>query len=84
VKRTQLYLDQDLWTRLHLIAGQQGTTVSELVRQAAREKYLEAGDVRREAMLEVVGLWKDRADLASTEEHVRSLRRGKRLRRLER
>ena len=84
MKRTQLYLDQDLWTRLHLIANQQGTTISELVRQAAREKYLKGADARRDAMLGVVGLWKDRTDLESTEEYVRSLRKGKRLRGLER
>jgi len=37
---------------------------------------------RREALLAVIGLWKDRTDLPETDEYVRELRKGDRLYRL--
>jgi hypothetical protein len=84
MRRTQLYLDDDLWNALHMRARREGTTVSDLVRQAARERYLGNLDERRKAMEGIVGIWKDRTDLPdSTEEYVRSLRRDTRLERLE-
>jgi hypothetical protein len=39
-------------------------------------------DERRAAMMGIVGLWKDRADLPDTETYVRSLRDGSRLKNL--
>ncbi|MGA2357581.1 MAG: CopG family transcriptional regulator [Terriglobales bacterium] len=83
MRRTQLYLDDDLWNALHARARSQGTTISALVREAAREHYLGNLDERRKAMLAFVGIRKDRKDLPdSTEEYVRSLRRDTRLERL--
>ena len=83
MRRTQLYLDDDLWKALHSHARSQGTTISDLVRRAVRERYLSNLDERREAMLAFVGIRKDRKDLPdSTEEYVRSLRRDTRLERL--
>jgi len=37
---------------------------------------------REEALLSVVGIWKDRTDLPDTETYLRSLRKGSRLARL--
>jgi hypothetical protein len=82
MRRTQLYLDDDLWNALHVRAQSQGTTVSDLVRQAARERYLGSLDERRKAMQAVVGLWKDRLDFSDPERYIRRLRRGRRLERL--
>jgi hypothetical protein len=83
MRRTQLYLDDDLWNALHTRARNEGTTISDLVRQAARERYLGNLDQRRKAMESLVGIWKDRTDLPdSTEEYVRSLRRDTRIERL--
>jgi plasmid stability protein len=82
MKRTQLYLDDDLWNALHVRARSQGTSVSELVRQAARERYLGDLDERRNAMLAVVGIWKDRPEFSDPEKYLRRLRRGRRLERL--
>ena len=83
MRRTQLYLDDDLWNTLHTRARSEGTTISALVRHAARERYLGNLDERREAMLAFVGIRKDRKDLPdSTEEYVRSLRRDTRPERL--
>jgi ABC-type multidrug transport system ATPase subunit len=82
VKRTQLYLDEDLWQALHTKAAIEKTTVSDLVRIAARERYLEDSEKRREALMGIVGIWKDRTDLPDTETYVRNLRKGSRLKRL--
>ncbi len=83
MRRTQLYLDEDLWNALHTRARREGTTISDLVRQAARERYLGDLEERREAMKALVGIWKDRKDIPdSTEEYIRSLRRDTRMERL--
>jgi hypothetical protein len=82
MKRTQLYLDDDLWEALHAQAILARTSVSELVRRAARDRYLGNLEERRAAMMGIVGLWKDRADIEDTETYIRSLRDDDRLERL--
>jgi hypothetical protein len=82
MKRTQLYLNEDIWKALHIRARQRKTSISELVRQAVREKYGQSAVDRREAMQALVGIWKDREDLPDSEQYVRRLRKGKRLRRI--
>jgi len=82
MKRTQLYLQEDIWKVLHVRSRQQGTTISELVRQAVREKYGNLQANRKEAMQAIVGMWKDRTDLPGTETYVRTLRKGKRIKRI--
>ena len=81
MKRTQLYLDEDIWKALHIRSRQSGTSISELVRQAVRDKYGISPAKRREAMQAWVGIWKDRKDLPGTEAYVRQLRKGGRRRR---
>ena len=82
VRRTQLYLDDHLWDALHRRARSRKTTISELVREAVRERYLGDLDERRKAMREFVGIRKALPGMANTEKYVRSLRRGGRLERL--
>ena len=84
MKRTQLYLHEDIWKVLHIRSRQQGTSISDLVRQAVREKYGSSSTGRREAMQALVGMWKDRKDLPDSVAYVRELRKGKRLRRIAR
>jgi plasmid stability protein len=81
--RTQLYLDDDLWSTLRMRARKQGTTISDLVRQAVRDRYLGNLEERRKAMEALVGIWKDRTDLPDSTEYVRSLRQDTRIERLE-
>ncbi len=82
MKRTQLYLQENIWKTLHVRSRQQGTSISELVRQAVSEKYGNSPARRREAMQALVGLRKHRRDLPGTATYVRKLRKGKRLRRI--
>ena len=82
MRRTQLYLDDDLWNALHTRARSAGTTISNLVREAIRERYLGKLDERKTAMQAAVGLWKERDDISGSVAYVRRLRRGNRLRRI--
>ena len=81
MRRTQLYLEEPLWNRLHLLAKQSGATLSELVRQALRDKYMLAPVNRKKALRDAAGLWRDREDLRRTETYIRRLRKGGRLER---
>jgi Arc/MetJ family transcription regulator len=82
VKRTQLYLDDDLWEDLHNRARFEKTTVSELVRTALREKYAGNLEKRAAAMEEFIGIRKNRTDIGDSTEYIRRLRKSKRLERL--
>jgi len=82
MRRTQLYLDDDLWNVLHLQARQGGTTISELVRKAVRDSFGSSPEHRRRAMQDWVGIWQGRNDVSDSEAYVRRLRKGTRLRRL--
>jgi len=84
MKRTQLYITDDIWKVLQIRAKQSHNTISELVRNAVREKYLLSPSNRKEALLGAVGLWKDRADVPDAETYVRRLRDDGRLKRIRR
>lgn len=79
MRRTQLYLDDPLWEALHARARSSGTTISELVREAARERYLGGRDVQRKAMQEFVGSQKRASDTPDSVQYIRDLRRSDRL-----
>ncbi|MGA8877749.1 MAG: CopG family transcriptional regulator [Candidatus Korobacteraceae bacterium] len=82
MKRTQLYLDEDLWQALHARARSEQTTISDLVRRAARERYLANLDQRREAMQAFVGTGKGRWNFENSQTYLRNLRRSSRMQRL--
>jgi Arc/MetJ-type ribon-helix-helix transcriptional regulator len=82
MKRTQLYLDDDIWNLLHIQARQAGTSMSELVRRAVRDRYGNSPENRQRAMQDWVGVWEGRRDIPGSETYVRRLRKGTRLRRL--
>jgi hypothetical protein len=77
-----LYLDDELWGALHARAQRENTTISDLVRQAVRERYVGNHEQRVSAMVRFVGIRKRRAGDASAIAEVRSLRKGGRIDRL--
>ena len=83
MRRTQLYLEDDLWAALHAKALLEGATVSELVRIAVRERYMGNIEDRRDAMLGIVGLWKDRNGKEDSGSSIRKLRDDDRQERLQ-
>lgn len=81
MRRTQLYLEDDVWRLLQILARQSKSSVSDLVRRAVRDSYCARAGHRPEIFRSVVGLWKNRKDLPDTETYLRTLRRGDRLER---
>ncbi len=82
MRRTQLYLDDHLWEALHTHARSRKTSISELVREAMRDRYLSKRDEQAKAMQEFVGIRKNRPESVDALRYIRSLRRGDRLERL--
>jgi ribbon-helix-helix CopG family protein len=82
MRRTQLYLDEPLWNALHSRARSERTTISELVRQAVRDRYLGDLEERRKAMKRFVGIRKESSKSLGSAAYVRQLRRGSRMDRL--
>jgi hypothetical protein len=82
MRRTQLYLDDQLWGALHARARSEKTTVSELVRQAVRDRYIGNVQRRMAAMQSFIGIRKARPEDLDSRREVRRLRRGGRLDRL--
>jgi hypothetical protein len=83
MKRTQLYLDDDIAKILSTVSRQTGQTISALVRECVREKF--GGKERidkTELARQLGGIWKRRKDLGETAQYVRKLRTDKRRRRL--
>ena len=82
MRRTQLYLDEQLWSALHAQARRRKTTVSELVREAVRERFLGKLDRQQKPMQQFVGIRKEGTRELDSVEYVRRLRRGDRLSRI--
>ena len=85
MKRTQLYLDDDMARILATVSRQRGATISQLVRESVRATFGRAGALDKPAMARrLAGIWKDRTDLGDTGRFVRRLRKGTGRRRLTR
>lgn len=82
MRRTQLYLDDQLWNALHVRARNQRTTISELVREAVRERYLGDREQRMKAMQDFIGIRSGSSEFSNAVEEVRSLRRSSRIQEL--
>jgi hypothetical protein len=82
MKRTQIYLTNEQWQELSVLSANERVPVSELIRRAIDQMYKHNGhDDFDQALDAVTGMWKDRTDLGTTEEYVRSLREDDRLER---
>ncbi len=83
MKRTQLYLDEDMAKKLAALSRQRGTTVSELVRESVRDKYMNGKGLDKGALArELSGIWAARKDLLQPGRIIRKLRKGNRMKRL--
>jgi hypothetical protein len=84
MKRTQLYLDEEMARTLETLSRQKGTTISELVRAGLREHYMPGKDLDKVALARgLTGIWKNRRGLKDAGAAVRKLRKGSRLRRIQ-
>jgi hypothetical protein len=79
MKRTQLYLDEEIARILSSVSRQQGKTVSELVRECIREKFGQKKALNKAALArQIAGLWKNRKEFGTPEQFVRRLRKSSR------
>jgi hypothetical protein len=79
MKRTQLYLDEEMARTLETLSRQKGATVSELVRASLRERYMPGKDLDKVALARLLtGIWKNRKDLQNIDASIRKLRKGSR------
>src|SRR5262249_48182992 len=82
MKRTQLYLDEEVSRLLAAESRRRQTTVSALVREAVATAYGRQDATARGAITRrLAGVWADRDDLADTATLVRAVRRSTRPRR---
>ncbi|MEE9568070.1 MAG: CopG family transcriptional regulator [Candidatus Binatia bacterium] len=83
MKRTQLYLDEEMARTLAVLSRQKGTTVSELVRESVQERYMNRKDIDKVSLArQLSGIWRNRKDLRAIDQTIRRLRKGTRLKRL--
>ena len=82
MKRTQLFITEEMYRILSALSRQHGKSISELVRQAVTEKYIKGNEVDKVQMVDkLAGLWKHRKDLKDVDKYVRSLRKDSRRKR---
>ena len=76
MKRTQLYIEDDVFRALRRLSKEKTVSISELVRAAVRKVYaLEKSEHADEVLREAAGIWKDRKDIRSAERYVRQMRK---------
>ena len=83
MKRTQLYIEDDVFKVLSRVSKEKAVSISELVRTAIKKVYaLEKPDNADFILKESAGIWKDRKDIQSPERYVRQMRKDTRKERL--
>ncbi len=84
MKRTQLYLDEEMAKTLATLSRQRGASISELVRDSLKESYGPPGKAADRAQIarSLAGIWRHRKDLGKTAAFLRRIRHGKRRRSL--
>lgn len=79
MKRTQLYIEDDIFKALKEISHEQMVSISELVRKAIRKVYIKEKPADADTILKkAAGIWKNRKDMLSADEYVRQMRRNTR------
>lgn len=83
MRRTQLYLSDELYRYLSTLSRQEKKSISELVRSAIAEKYLIKDTIDKVDIVDrLAGIWKNREDMRSPGKYVRTLRKDTRKKRL--
>jgi hypothetical protein len=83
MKRTQLYLDEEMAKMLSTLSRQKGRSISDLVRESLQEKYMSGKSLDKGTLArQISGIWEKRKDLQNIDVVVRELRKGKRTKRL--
>lgn len=82
MKRTQIYLTLEQWQALQAQSQKEHKTMAELIRHAIDKVYRQKKkDTFKQTLLNMAGIWSKRTDIGSTDEYLRKLRAGDRLKR---
>lgn len=76
MKRTQIYIDEDLMQILKIQSKLKSKTVSEIIRDTLKEKFLKKRQ-RKQFFSNAAGLWKNQK--FDVDDYLRNIRKGKRL-----
>jgi len=77
MKRTQIYLDEEIYNCLKEESKKTGKTISELIREKLKKEIHHNTDKLLKAIDEVAGIWSYQKD--DVNEFIRELRRSKRI-----
>ena len=78
MKRTQIYLDEDIFQVLKQESKLKKKNISSIIRDTLREKFMKKKS--SDSMDRAAGIWKDRE--IDPEKYIRNLRKGTRLKEL--
>lgn len=77
MRRTQIYLDEEIYAYLKRESKLRKKTISELIREAIKEKIQNRKNKMLSALKEVAGIWKDRG--INPEEFIKTVREDRHL-----
>ncbi|GAH47132.1 unnamed protein product [marine sediment metagenome] len=77
MKRTQIYIDEEIFGLLKKESKIENKTISELIRESIRDKYKNRKNDIIIKMNSVFGLWKDKK--INVDEYIRNLRKNREL-----
>jgi len=77
LKRTQIYLDEEIYKYLVEESKKTGKSISELIREKLRKEINKNTQKLIENIRKTSGIWKDRE--FDTESYIRNLRKGNRI-----
>ncbi len=77
MKRTQIYLDEEIYKYLVEESKKTGKSISELIREKLRKEINKNTQKLIENIRKTSGIWKDRE--FDTESYIRNLRKGNRI-----
>ncbi len=76
MKRTQLYINEELYRVLSSISRTEKKSISELVSSAIAEKYMVKNTIDIIRVVDnLAGIWKDRKDIKNTDAYIRKCRK---------
>ena len=77
MKRTQIYLDEEVYEYLKAESKRTGKSVSEIIREKLRNEINQSKENLIKTIDEIAGVWKHRTE--NVEESIRNIRKGKRI-----
>ena len=77
MKRTQIYLDEEIYQYLKEESKKTGKSISELIREELKKEMNQNKENLLKAIKEVAGIWNYQTE--NVEDFIRSIRRGKRI-----